>query len=412
MVPVVVDSMGDAFGELKRDPRRVESIIRAEEEAFLSVIDRGLRAFEEAAKGAGERAGKVFAGADLFSLHATLGFPADMAMQLARERGLTPDKPEYDRLWEEHARISKQGARQHTQVAVDLSAFVKTDDSPKYHGLATEGTVLGWVAEDKAVTSGRLTEDVQAALLLNRTTFYAEQGGQVGDIGIIQTPTGRFEVNSTERKGDWVLHWGVVAEGQVDANQQAMLQVDVRRSDTMRNHTATHLLNFALRKVLGDHVDQKGSLVDDQKLRFDFSHGQAVTNEQLAVIERIVNERIYSDLPVSATTMALAEAKKLAGVRAVFGEKYPDPVRVIAIGTADPKREASIDHSIEFCGGTHLAHTGEAGFFKIVSEESVSKGVRRITAVTGRGAVEYVQNLENSVRTISQTLSVPVDEAP
>jgi alanyl-tRNA synthetase len=412
MVGVVVESMGDAFPELTRDPRRVESVIRGEEEAFLSVIERGLRAFDEAAKSAGERSGRVFAGADLFNLHATLGFPADMAMQLARERGLTPDKPEYDRLWEEHARISKQGARQHTQVAVDLSAFVKTDDSPKYHGLATEGAVLGWIAEDKAVTSGQLTEDAQAALLLNRTTFYAEQGGQIGDVGIIQTPTGRFEVTSTERKGDWVLHWGIVAEGHIEPDQQAMVQVDSRRSDTMRNHTATHLLNFALRKVLGDHIEQKGSLVDDQKLRFDFSHPQAVTSEQLAAIERIVNERIYSDLPVSATTMPLSEAKKLPGVRAVFGEKYPDPVRVIAVGTDDPRRDASIDHSIEFCGGTHLKHTGEAGFFKVVSEESVSKGVRRITAVTGRGAVEYVQNMENSVRTISQTLSAPVDEAP
>jgi alanyl-tRNA synthetase len=179
----------------------------------------------------------------------------------------------------------------------------------------------------------------------------------------------------------------------------------------MRNHTTTHLLNWALRRVLGDHVEQKGSLVDAEHLRFDFTHTQAMTHEQLAQVERLVNEKIYSDLPVKAEVMPLAEAKKLAGVRAVFGEKYPDPVRVIAIGIDDPKH-ASAEHSIEFCGGTHLRHTGEAGFFKIISEESVSKGVRRITAVTGRGAVEYVQSMELGMRQISHAMSAPIDQVP
>jgi alanyl-tRNA synthetase len=295
---------------------------------------------------------------------------------------------------------------------VDLSAFDKTDDSVKYLGLTCEARVLGWVADNRAVRTGRLEEDQQAALLLDRTTFYAEQGGQVGDIGSIQTATGRFDVSETERKGDWVLHWGEVAEGHIDVDQQAMVQVDIRRSDTMRNHTTTHLLNWALRRVLGDHVEQKGSLVDPDKLRFDFSHPQAMTAEQTTLVERMVNERIYSDLPVSATVMPLSQAKQITGVRAVFGEKYPDPVRVIAVGTDDPVRHATADHSIEFCGGTHLRRTGEAGFFKIISEEAVAKGVRRLTAVTGRGAVEHVQNMDADVRTIQQTLSVPIAEAP
>lgn len=179
----------------------------------------------------------------------------------------------------------------------------------------------------------------------------------------------------------------------------------------MRNHTSTHLLNWALRRVLGDHIDQKGSLVDAEKLRFDFSHPQALTVEQMTQVERLVNEKIYSDLPVSATVMSLADAKKIAGVRAVFGEKYPDPVRVIAVGVADP-HQANTEHSIEFCGGTHLSRTGEAGFFKIIAEEAVSKGVRRVTAVTGRGAVEHVQKLEMGLRHVQQALSSPVEEAP
>ena len=411
LMPVLVEQMGQAFPELSRKPKEVADVIKGEEADFLKVIDRGLERFEEAAQRA-KAAGGVFCGEDLHFLHSTLGFPADMAMQLARDRGLTPNVEEYEEILERFRRKSGEGRKQHAQVAVDLSGFAKTDDSPKYAGFTTEGRLLGWVAGDQAVGAGRLEEDQEAAILLDRTTFYAEQGGQVGDVGVLQTSTGRFEVTSTERKGDWVLHWGTVADGHIEANQRAMVTVDLRRSDTMRNHTATHLLNWALRKVLGDHIEQKGSLVDPDKLRYDFSHPQAVTAEQLAHVERLVNEKIYADLPVSATIVPLTEAKKISGVRAVFGEKYPDPVRVIAIGTDDPTRHAGVDMSIEFCGGTHLRHTGEAGFLKIVGEESVSKGVRRITAVTGRGAVEHVQKMEQSLRQVSQSLSAPADEAP
>jgi alanyl-tRNA synthetase len=179
----------------------------------------------------------------------------------------------------------------------------------------------------------------------------------------------------------------------------------------MRNHTSTHLLNWALRKVLGEHVEQKGSLVDAEKLRFDFSHDRPVSAEELALVERLVNEKLYADLPVSATVMALADAKQLAGVRAMFGEKYPDPVRVVAIGTDDPRKDTSAEHSIEFCGGTHLRHTGQAGFLKIVSEENVAKGVRRIVAVTGRGAVEHVQKMEANLRAVSMALSASPEDA-
>ena len=411
LVPIVTASMGDAFPELRGSAERTATILKEEEEAFLSVIDRGLRVFDDAADAAAKRPGKVFLGSDIFNLHATLGFPSDMTMQLARERELTPDQPEYEKLWEQHVQISRSD-KKHIQVAVDLTQFAKTDDSHKYHGMTTEGTIIGWIANDQAVNAGRLEEDQVAALLLDRTTFYAEQGGQIGDIGIIQSSTGRFEVTATERKGEHVLHIGQVLEGHIQAHQQCEVQVDIRRSDTMRNHTTTHLLNWALRRVLGGHIDQKGSLVDNDKLRFDFSHSQALSSEETAQVERLVNEKIYSNVSVSATVMALADAKTMPGVRAMFGEKYPDPVRVIAIGTTDPRQHAGAEYSIEFCGGTHLSSTGQAGFFKIIGEEAIAKGVRRITAVTGRAAVEYMQQVESQIAAVQQALGVGIADAP
>ena len=409
--PVVVDQMGDVFPELRREPQKVSDIIRDEEREFFKTVERGLGVFEESAKRAAA-GNRIVAGLDVFNLHQELGFPPDLTTQLAQERGLALDMDEYQRLWAQHIRISSAGRRQHVQVALDLSGFVRSDDSPKYQALTAEATVLGWVTDQGAVRGGRLAADAQAGLVLDRTPFYAEQGGQVGDVGTIQTPTGEFDVNSTERKGDHVLHWGTVSDGYLEPSQKATATVDAARRDTMRNHTATHLLNWALRKVLGDHIDQKGSLVDPDKLRFDFSHDKAVGSGEIQQVEKLVNEKIYGDLPVSATVMPLEEAKKLSGVRAVFGEKYPDPVRVIAIGTDDPRKSASVDNSIEFCGGTHLHHTGEAGFFKVIAEESVSKGVRRITAVTGRGALDHVQKLEGSLRQVSHSLSAPPEEAP
>ncbi len=411
LAPVVINQFGEAFPELNARPQQIIETLRAEENDFLATVDRGLRIFEESADKA-RAENNIIRGEDIFSLHATLGFPADLTVQLALERGLSADMDEYNRLWSQHVEVSGKGRKQHVQVAVDITGFAKTDDSLKYQGLTTEARVLGWVTETDSIRVGKLAEDQQAALLLDRTTFYAEQGGQVSDIGFIQTATGRFEVTAAERKGEHVLHWGHVAEGHIEAGQRGEVQVDLRRSDIMRNHTTTHLLNWALQKVLGGSIEQKGSLVDPDKLRFDFSHTQAVSADEMVKVERLVNEKIYSDLPVSSTVMPLAQAKDIVGVRAVFGEKYPDPVRVIAVGTTDPRKSAGAEHSIEFCGGTHLSSTGQAGFFKIIAEEAVAKGVRRITAVTGRAAVEYVQKLEADVRLVQQALSVSLPDAP
>ncbi len=411
LVPVITGQMGEAFPELRRNPEKVATIIKDEEASFFATVERGLKVFEDAAKSAASGSRIIDAKA-AFDLHQQLGFPIDLTTQLAQERGLIVDREQYEHLWAQHIRTSGEGRKQHLEVAVDLGGFKKTDDAPKYGPLTTHATVVGWIQGAGVATTGQLGQDESVALLLDKTNFYAEQGGQVGDVGTINTPTGEFEVTSTERKGDHVLHWGTVADGHIQPGQTATLTVDGSRLDTMRNHTSTHLLNWALRKVLGDHVDQKGSLVDPDKLRFDFSHDKPVNAGEIAQVEKLVNEKIYSDLPVSATIMPLNDAKKLAGVRAVFGEKYPDPVRVIAIGTDDPRQHVAVDNSIEFCGGTHLAHTGQAGFMKIISEENVAKGIRRLTAVTGRGAVEHVQRMDQQLKTISQTLSASPEMVP
>jgi alanyl-tRNA synthetase len=250
-------------------------------------------------------------------------------------------------------------------------------------------------------------------LVLDRTNFYAEQGGQVGDTGSIADKF-LFTVEDTQRLGDSIIHWGIVEAGMIVIGEEAMLKVHPARLDIMRNHTATHLMNWALREVLGEHVEQKGSLVDAEKTRFDFTHDKPMTHDEIAMVERLVNEKILGDLPVTAINQHLADAKKIPGVRAVFGEKYPDPVRVVTIGTDPFSRDSkgSSETSVEFCGGTHLTRTSQACLFKIVSQEGVAKGVRRITAVTGPKAVEYDRQLSSVVGELSERFHCRPEELP
>ncbi|HYT92158.1 MAG TPA: alanine--tRNA ligase [Gemmataceae bacterium] len=432
LVPTLVAHMGEAYPDLRKNPERVMEIIKREESDFLRTIQRGLDLFEryvERARahasgvpvwsGPGyteveqeempkhfipdtekywyERAGKnVIPGEATFKLHTTSGFPPDLTMQMAEEYGLSVDMAKYHQLMKGHEIISRGEDRGPLVMAVE-GELPATDDSPKYGPWMTEATVLGWMQGKQVVRSGRLEANQDVALLLDRTNFYAEQGGQVADTGTIRTPTGQFRVNDTRKLGDSVLHIGRVVDGHLEEGQKAKLGFDLTvRSDTMRNHTATHLLNWALRKVLGGDIEQRGSLVDPDKTRFDFTYQHPLASEEIAEVERLVNEKIYSDLPVNPVVMPLAEAKKIPGVRAVFGEKYPDPVRVLLIGAEKPF-EVTPEHSVEFCGGTHLTHTGQAGFCKIVSQEAVGKGVRRVTAVTGREAVATVQRMASVI---------------
>jgi alanyl-tRNA synthetase len=397
----VVRVMEGAFPELAKNPGRVADLIRADEESFIRTLDRGIKLFGDAAERA-RQTGNRISGQDAFQLHDTFGVYIDITEQMAGEAGLTVDRAGYEEEME-RAKDKARGAQKKHAVTAIQGELPKTDDSPKYKGLAGKGKVLGWVKDNQVVTSGTLAAGEQVALVLDKTCFYAEQGGQVGDKGTIATKTGAFAVENTQRLGEAVLHLGSVREGTVKVGQPATLEVSGERADTMRNHTATHLLNWALRKVLGDHVEQKGSLVDPEKTRFDFSHNEPLSPEQVAEVERLVNAQIYADLPVTAVYKPLEEAKKIAGVRAVFGEKYPDPVRVLMVGAKTPE-EATLESSVEFCGGTHLNHTGQAGFFKITGQELVGAGVRRVTAVTGPQAVAAVQRLNAVVTDLTARL--------
>lgn len=420
LVPVVVEHMGDAFPELRQQPQRVADVIRREEEDFLRTIERGLRYFVQAVSRAqpispehfttgevAEGIRGILSGKDVFELYTTYGFPPDMTRQMARERGLLIDEAEYARLMAEHEEKSR--AQPSVQpVALQVQGQLPaTDDRAKWFGLTGQGTLLGWIEGNRFITTGRLEmrgEDVPLiGLVLDRTCFYAESGGQVGDRGYITTSTGTFEVSDTQMLGQTVVHLGVVTAGYLIPGQLARLQVDPIREFTRKNHTATHLLHWALRQVLGEHVEQRGSKVKPEGFTFDFSHTGPLRPEERYRVEELVNEKIYQDLPVTWRELPIQEARKLPGVRAFFGEKYGDVVRVVEIGDG---------FSREFCGGTHVDHTGQIGPFIILSEEGLGKGVRRVTCATARQAVHALQEQERLLSQLSKQLKCAPQELP
>jgi alanyl-tRNA synthetase len=408
LVPAVVTHFGDAFPELKTAPDRVAATILDEEKGFLRTIERGLKLYEAAAKRA-TAAGGVISAKDAFDLHTAQGFFVDITTKLAADGGLTVDRPGYDKLIEKFKKESGEGAKQIVVAAIQ-GELPKTDDSAKYTTTPLTTKIVGWVKDNTVFRDGSIRATDTVALLLDKTNFYAEQGGQIGDIGRITADGMVFNVEDTQRLGDSVLHHGVLTDGTITVGQSVTATVS-GRANTVRNHTATHLMNLALREVLGKHVEQKGSLVDAEKTRFDFSYDKPLAAEEVKRVEEIVNAQILRDLPVTAVTMPLADAKTIPGVRAVFGEKYPDPVRVVMIG-ADSPAAATADMSVEFCGGTHLSRTSQAGLFKIVGQENVAKGVRRVTAVTGQRAVDYVEELSDVVSDLTSRFNCALAELP
>ncbi len=413
LVSTVVANFSDAFPELKRNPERVRSAIYDEEQSFLRTLDKGIKLFAEAADRARSNNGSI-SGEDAFHLHTTYGLDIGITRQMASEAKLTVDMENYEQRWEQFIKISEGGGKAIVITAIQ-GELPSTDDSPKYGTEVITATVLGWVKDNAVIRSGSLTPGDAVALLLDRTNFYAEQGGQVGDNGVIDnvdTPGIEFRVDSTVRLGDCVLHAGVMLAGEIAVGDTVQLmQSTFRRIDIMRNHTVTHLLNLELRQVLGSHVEQKGSLVDEDKTRFDFSHDKPLSPDEIRTIEEKVNRLINRDLPVTAVTLPLEVAKTVTGVRAMFGEKYPDPVRVVMIGAETPS-EATHDDSIEFCGGTHMPRTGAIGYFKITAQEGVAKGIRRITAVTGRVAQQTIQQLATVVDDLTAKFQCKPEELP
>jgi alanyl-tRNA synthetase len=392
LVPTVVEQFGEAFPELRKNPEKVREQIRDEEEGFFRMLNRGIRMFDRIAGEMSKTGRTVVSGKEAFTLHDTHGVLIDLTQQMAAEKGLTVDMDGFTKAMEDAQNKARQGGKKFTVAAVQ-GTLPSTDDNAKFDSAPVKAKVLGWVRENAVVTSGKLTAGETAALLLDQTCFYAEQGGQIGDIGTISSANGvDFEVEDTQRLGESVLHIGILHEGELSVGDTVEARTTVSfRLPIMRNHTATHLMNLALKQVLGSHVEQKGSLVDGHKTRFDFSHDKPVTAEELRTIEQRVNRQIAQNLLVTAVSLPLALAKEIPGVRAVFGEKYPDPVRVVMIGPDSPE-EATPDDSVEFCGGTHISQTGLIGYFKIQSQEGVAKGIRRITAVTGQPAYEDVQS--------------------
>jgi len=420
LVQVVVDAMGHAFPELKEKPQRVIDLIRDEEESFIKTLDRGIALFEDAADRSKAAGTNAISGEDAFKLHDTYGFPIDLTEVMARERSMTVDLAEYERLMEEARERARTGGK--ADVAFDLNIsgdLPATNDSFKYASLQHESKVLGFVRNGAYQTSG----DVQAAggatlgLVLAETSAYGEQGGQSGDAGVIKTETGEFAVETTKRTRDCVLHLGTVVRGNIKTGQRAVIEVNPSRIPTMQNHTATHVLNWALREVLefggGGKVDQKGSLVDPDKTRFDFSHSKALTPEEVDRIESLCNEQIKADYEVFTREVAQADARKVNTLRAVFGEKYPDTVRVVSIGgeidklLANPANPDWMKLSVEFCGGTHVKRTSEIGAFVLTHEESAAKGIRRLVGITGDRANKAIARARDLLAQVQSIKSGP-----
>ncbi|NUW66255.1 alanine--tRNA ligase [Vibrio coralliilyticus] len=375
LVGVLAEVMGTAGEELKKQQAVVEKVLRIEEENFGRTLERGMTILSEALDNLD---GKVLDGETVFKLYDTYGFPADLTNDVAREREFTIDEAGFEKAMEEQ----RQRAREAGQFGTDYNATIKSDVDSEFCGYtATEGKskVVEIFVEGEAAES--LSAGDQAILILGETPFYAESGGQCGDAGVLKTESGVFTVQDTQKLGNAIAHHGVLAEGVLAKGDDVEAVVDAeRRAAISLNHSATHLLHAALRKVLGEHVTQKGSLVKPENLRFDFSHLEAVTPAELKEVERLVNAQVRRNHNIETNIMDIESAKQ-KGAMALFGEKYDDEVRVLSMG----------EFSTELCGGIHAENTGDIGLFKITSEGGIAAGIRRIEAVTGEAALDAIE---------------------
>jgi alanyl-tRNA synthetase len=396
LVPALVVAMGEAFPELARAAPRVASVLKLEEERFAETLSSGMVQFDARMREAG---GDSVPGALVFLLHDTYGFPPDLTADIARERGLHLDMRGYEREME----AQRQRARAASRFGVDQRGAAPVAGRSEFRGyqeLESEGRVLALLRNGQSVES--LQAGDQGEVVLDRTPFYAEAGGQIGDTGLLQrAPDTRFLVADTYKLGATHAHRGQLQSGSVRLGDTLVARVDAERRAAIRlNHSATHLLHAALRRVLGTHVVQKGSLVAADRLRFDFSHPQPLTAEQLQQIEILVNAQIRSNAEASTREMDYERALE-AGAMALFGEKYDKRVRVLSFG----------DFSTELCGGTHVGRAGDIGLFHIVSESGVAAGVRRIEAITGEVALDYVRRIDGMLGEVAHLVHGSRDEA-
>ena len=400
MLQPLIEVMGQAYPELAANQARIEAQLLKEEEQFAKTLEQGLKLLE------GELAqlkGSVIPGEVVFKLYDTYGFPTDLTADIARERDLTIDEAGF----EVEMAAQRQRARDAGKFAVDYNSIVKVEGETQFDGYDSttgQGQIVAIYKDGEQVDE--VVEGDEALIVLNQTPFYAESGGQIGDTGLFKNETGIFEVQDTKKSGGAFVHQGIVTMGSLKAAQavEAIVKADIREA-TARNHSATHLLHAALRQVLGAHVQQKGSLVASDILRFDFANDQPVSFEQLQEIERLVNAEVIANTAVSTELLDI-EAAKAKGAMMLFGEKYGDEVRVLSMGSIIEDK----NFSIELCGGIHVKRTGDIGLFKIISEGGVAAGVRRIEAITGSKAVEAVQKTERDINSINALLKAQKDQ--
>ncbi|WP_395147028.1 alanine--tRNA ligase [Moraxella atlantae] len=396
MLPALIEVMGDAYPELRERREHISQTILKEEQQFAKTLSQGLRLLEQALDGLDE--GATLAGETVFKLYDTYGFPADLTADIVREKGIGIDEAGFDT----HMQEQRDRARDAGKFAMDYSQLIQVDSATEFLGYDTdsdEGTISQLYHDGKATE--RLNEGDEGVVVLTKTPFYAEGGGQAGELGDITTASGVFAVQDTKKSGQAIIHHGVVKMGHIAVNQPSHAAVATQlRAASAKNHSATHLLHAALRQYLGDDVTQKGSLVNSDLLRFDFSYDQPLSAQDLMTIENMVNQQILANQPAKVELLTMDEAKA-KGAMALFGEKYGDTVRVLSMGTTDSEGRP---FSIELCGGLHVQRTGDIGLFKIISEQGIAAGVRRIEAMTGMGAVKYVQQGEQQLSELASQL--------
>ncbi|MCU7948380.1 MAG: alanine--tRNA ligase, partial [Candidatus Thiodiazotropha sp. (ex Cardiolucina cf. quadrata)] len=395
LVKQLCNEMGEAYPELLEQQSQVEKVLRLEEERFAQTLEQGMKILDEAIA---ELDGKVIPGETVFKLYDTYGFPKDLTADIARERDLTIDQPGFDKAMAAQRKRAQAASQFGASDSVDLDLEGETQFSG-YDSLEDQADIVAILRDGESVET--LHQGESGMIFLDHTPFYAESGGQVGDMGTLEGKGVFFEVEDTRKQsGELFAHIGKLEEGNLSVGETVTAQVNAyTRQATALNHSATHLLHAALRQVLGDHVAQKGSLVDAERLRFDFSHFEPITREQLQTIEQMVNEQIRHNHLVDTKLMSLEQAKT-SGAMALFGEKYADQVRVLSMG----------DFSTELCGGTHVNAVGDIGLCKITAETGIAAGVRRIEAVTGQRAIEWMEADEERVQRIAEMIKSGRDE--
>ena len=402
----VIEGSKDGYPELEEKKTFILNVLHNEESQFNKTIDQGLKILADLEAEMKEAGKSVLGGSDAFRLYDTYGFPIDLTREILEEKGYTIDEDGFKEEMEVQRKRARESRAVSNYMGADATVYDEIDrnittEFDGYDKLEAASKVTVLTTETEIVDS--LMEGQKGTIFVEKTPFYATMGGQEGDTGVISTANGVFRVEDTIKlRGGKYGHVGVMESGMISGGEEVTLKVDEQeRKDTCKNHSATHLLQKALKTVLGAHVEQKGSLVNPTRLRFDFAHFQAMTAEEIAEVEALVNKEIQAALPVTTQVMGIEEAKK-TGAMALFGEKYGDEVRVVSMG----------DFSVELCGGTHVANTANITLFKIVSEAGVAAGVRRIEALTGNNVIEYYREMEENLHTIAKTLKTSPAEIP